>query len=128
MWILISPILDVAQTSTAAYFEQLVSLGTRDYVKTWVRDDLLEGYVTSAGAGSETVLRASREGFAAHVKTLDKDGRLEILCSHIVLIMSQEPTHDRELPGDRLIAPTLEFLAYLSDSGILQRLANRDFW
>lgn len=124
----------MAQTSTSAYFEQIISLSTRDYIKTWVRQPLLEGFVTSAGAGSETVLRASREAFTAHVKTLDEEvatrgeeGKLRILCSHVVDIMPRDSTDDRLVLDDRLNVPTLEFLAFLCDSGILHRLSQAEF-
>lgn len=110
----------MAQTSSTAYFEQLISLNTRDCVGTWVRGPFLEGYVTSAGSGSETVLRASREAFTAHTNTLEL-WKLEMLCTHIVGIIREHPS------DERLTLPTLEFVAFLCDTGILHRLTNEDF-
>lgn len=118
-------ISDIAQTSTTAYFQQMIALSTHDDVGNWVRDPLLEGYVTSAGAGSETVLRASREAFSTHTNSLEI-GRLEILCTHVFGTLRTDPTIDRLTASDRLNIPTLDFLAFLCDSGVLHRLSTAE--
>ena len=119
-------IYDVAQTSTTAYFEQVVCLSTHGDIGVWIRGPSLAGYVTSAGAGSETVLRASREAFTIHANRIEK-GMLGILCTVIVGLLKKGFTAEERTANDRLNIPTLEFLAFLCDSGILHRLSEAEF-
>ena len=81
---------------------------------------LLNGYVTSAGSGSESILNASREAFVAY--TIDcSPSELAIYCTNIVDIMQDN------LSNDRLVVPTVEFLGFLFDAGVLLRLAEERF-
>ena len=81
---------------------------------------LLNGYVTSAGSGSESILYASREAFVAY--TIDcSPSELARYCTNIVDIMQDN------LPNDRLVVSTVEFFGFLFDAGVLLRLAEEMF-
>lgn len=47
----------------------LLELGSHS----WIRKPLLEGFITSAGAGSESLVQATRAAFAADTKQLGRD-------------------------------------------------------
>ena len=86
----------------------------------WTRVPLVNGYVTSAGSGSESVLQASREAFVTYtVGCLPSE--LATYCSNIVNIVQNN------LSNDRLVVPTVEFLGFLFDAGVLIRLAEESF-
>ncbi|KAI9800273.1 MAG: hypothetical protein M1833_003387 [Piccolia ochrophora] len=112
------------QTSSIEYFFQLLELLRRHDVA-WIRDSIVEGYVTSAGVGSESVLRASRTALANFAYRLSPtrqsdDFGLPDLCDSLLLAL--RPSEKAE----RLSIPTLETLAFLFDAGILQLLEDDD--
>lgn len=86
----------------------------------WTRAPLLKGYVTSAGSGSESILYASREAFVAYTVGCSRS-ELAMYCTNIVDIMQDN------LSNDRLVVPTVEFLGFLFDAGLLLRLAEERF-
>ena len=86
----------------------------------WTRVLLFSGYVTSAGSGSETVLQASREAFVAYTVGCSPS-QLATYCINIVDIVQDN------LSNDRLVVPTVEFLGFLFDAGVLLRLAEERF-
>lgn len=112
----ISAIVDIAQTSTTEYFRQLISFCDHG----WIRAPLLEGFVTSAGAGSESVLQASRTAFVAYSDSCSAVA-LSMYCTTIIDVV-----HDN-YSNDRLLLPAMEFLGFLFDAGVLNRLANEMF-
>ena len=116
----ISLIFDIFQTSTVEYFLQLLSLCSHHLTQNWVRKPLLEGYVTSAGAGSESLLGASRAAFTSYTEPLDL-ATLAIFCTYLIDIIREN------ISNDRLVVPTLEFVAFLFEAGVLQRLRDQDF-
>ena len=77
---------------------------------------LLKGYVTSAGSGSESILQASREAFVAYTVGCSPS-ELATYCTNIVNMVQDNLSHDR------LVVPTVEFLGFLFDAGVLPRLA-----
>lgn len=81
---------------------------------------LFSGYITSAGSGSETVLQASREAFVAYTVGCSPS-ELATYCINIVDIVQDN------LSNDRLVVPTVEFLGFLFDAGVLLRLAEERF-
>ena len=81
---------------------------------------LLNGYVTSAGSGSESVLIASREAFVAYADGCSPS-ELVMYCTNIIDTMQDN------LSNDRLLVPTVEFLGFLFDAGVLLRLAEERF-
>lgn len=102
------------------YFLQLLSLCSHHLTQDWVRKPLLEGYVTSAGAGSESLLRASRAAFILFTEPLDL-ATLVIHSTYLTDLIRENVTNDR------LAVPTLEFVAFLFEAGVLQRLRDQDF-
>ena len=81
---------------------------------------LLEGLITSAGAGSESVLQASRTAFVAYTNERSLVA-LSMYCTTIVDFF-----HDNH-SNDRLLLPAMDFLGFLFDAGVLPRLANEMF-
>ena len=88
--------------------------------ETWTRVPLLNGYVTSAGSGSESVLQASREAFVAYTVGCSPF-ELVTYCTNIVDIVQDNPS------DDRLVVPTVEFLGFLFDAGVLPHLVKEIF-
>ncbi|KAF6229417.1 hypothetical protein HO133_007533 [Letharia lupina] len=113
-------ISDISQTSTSEYFLQLLSLCSHHLTQGWIRKPLLEGYVTSGGAGSESLLGASRAAFVFYTESSDL-ATLTVLCTYLTDIIREN------IFNDRLAMPTLEFVAFLFEAGVLQRLRDRDF-
>ena len=72
----------------------------------WVRLPLLKGFVTSAGTGSESVLRASRGALAAYVSNLNQ-ARLTEFYEALVSILRAN------LTTDRIAVAVLEVLGFL---------------
>ena len=111
---------DISQTSTVEYFLQFLSLCSDHLTQSWISKPLLEGYVTSGGAGSESLLAASRAAFMFYAESLDPT-TLATLCTYLTELIREN------ISNDRLAVPTLDFLAFLFEAGILQRLRDRDF-
>ena len=115
-----SLISDGSQTSTIEYFLQFLSLCSEPLTQDWIRKPLLEGYVTSAGAGSESLLGASRAAFTSYTEPLDL-ANLATICTDLTDLIREN------LPNDRLAIPLLEFVAFLLEADVLQRLRDQDF-
>ena len=111
-----SEVLDVSGTSTEVYFRQLLSLCSLE----WVRTSLLEGYVTSAGAGSESLLRSSRAALVHYAEQHDIRG-LVVLCKCLTRIIQDNMTNDR------LLVPALDTLDFLFDAEVLQLLQAEEY-
>ncbi|MCJ1390931.1 hypothetical protein MMC18_003792 [Xylographa bjoerkii] len=97
---------DVGQVSSVAYYLHLMSLSSIQ----WLRQPLLRGIVTSAGAGSEAILFASR---AAIVQTMERTPPDELPpiwnCLQSIL--------QTEIQNERLVVPVLEVLGFLLAAG-----------
>ena len=115
-----SLISDISQTSTIGYFLQLLYLCSQHSTQEWIRKPLLEGYVTSAGAGSESLLEASRAAFISYTESLDL-ATLALSCRYLIELLREN------ISNDRVAVPTLEFIAFLLETGILQRLRDQSF-
>lgn len=102
---------DVLQTSSVKYFRQLLFLTTLE----WARKPFLEGFVTSAGTGSETLVQASRSAFVQYAATLPSEESHELCMAAIDIFMENAA-------NERLIVPTMEFLVFLFDAHLLQAL------
>lgn len=76
--------------------------------------------MTSGGAGSESLLGASRAAFVSYTESLDS-GTLVVLCTYPIDFVREN------ISNDRLAVPTVEFIAFLFEAGVLQRLQNQDF-
>ena len=107
---------DVSDTSTEAYFLQLLSLCSFP----WVIKPLLEGFLTSAGAGSESLLRSSRAAlirYTEHLPILSLVG----FCRCFTVIIQEH------MSNERLLVPALDTLGFLFEAGVMQRLPPGDF-
>ncbi|MCJ1404523.1 hypothetical protein MMC11_007749 [Xylographa trunciseda] len=93
---------DVGQVSSMAYYFQLMSLSSIQ----WLRQPILEGIVTSAGAGSETILSASR---AAIIQSLERmpPNELSTFWDCLLSIVRSE------IHNERLLIPVLEVIGFL---------------
>lgn len=75
--------------------------------------DMMEGYVTSADAGSEDLIRVSRAALSAYCVSGAQN--LQLVCEALVLVAK------RNMKNDRVLVPTLEIIAFLFDVQIMQR-------
>ncbi|MCJ1288334.1 hypothetical protein MMC26_007689 [Xylographa opegraphella] len=98
---------DVGQVTSVAYFLQLLSLSSVQ----WLRRPLLEGIVTSAGAGSEKVLLASRAAIVQTMEGIPQDER-SILWDCLLSIIQTE------VQNERLVVPVLEVLGFLLSTSL----------
>lgn len=99
---------------------QLLSLCSHHLTQGWIRKPLLEGYVTSGGAGSESLLAASRAAFVFYTESLDL-ATLAVLCTYLIDIIRES------VSNDRIAVPSLDFVAFLFEADVLQRLRHQDF-
>lgn len=93
---------DISQVSSTLYYSELMSL----FSVQWVRTPLLEGMVTSAGVGSESILCASR---AAMVTAIESS-------PHEYFVTFWECLLDllkRNMGLERLAVPLLEVLGFI---------------
>lgn len=107
---------DIATTSSVEYYLQMLSLVPLE----WVRIPLMEGLVTSAGAGSESVLRSARAAICTYIMNID-DAKLKDLLDALVKILKAKP------PKERLLISVLEVLGFLFETGIAVRLENEEY-
>ena len=102
---------DVAETASMDYYLQMLNLTDIE----WVRVPLLKGFVTSAGTGSESILRASRAALATHVLHLDQIQVTELYTA----LMSVLRTY---YTIDRVAVATLEVFGFLISITEISRL------
>ncbi|KAI9821625.1 MAG: hypothetical protein M1827_002206 [Pycnora praestabilis] len=108
---------DVSHTSSYEYYMQLLSLFHKQLV--WVRVPLLEGYVTSAGVGSESLLRASRQALVDFADSLPDSGGA---CSLTDLSNDLMEVLERSFTSDRVTVPTLEVISFMFETRVFHRL------
>ena len=90
--------------STPEYYEGLLALRSID----WLRGYILEGCISSAGVGSEKLIRSSRVALSIYIDT-SSASELAKLYADLLTIMS------RYVTDDRVIVPALAVLAFLLD-------------
>ena len=98
---------------TAEYYSQLLSLWSFE----WMREALLQGYVTSAGGGSESLMQTSRAALALRIEQFSSSDVIH-LSKHLIVIMQ------KNISNDRILAPALNVLDFLFDIRVLQTLEN----
>lgn len=100
-----------SHVSTPEYFLQLLELHAVD----WLRLPLLQGLATSAVAGAEGLIRATRLALVHFINGKLPGARQETLLSVLkeLSIILSDNLHD-----DRYAIPTMEFLAFLIDGYI----------
>lgn len=87
---------------------------------------ILEGYVSSAGMGSESVVQASRlalvDALDALPATAEGDAYALLDVANTLVLLLKE-----KLAVDRVVSPLLEVIAFLFDAQVLQRLVGTEF-
>ena len=95
------------------YYLQVVRLCSVD----WVKTSLLEGLVTSMGAGSEPILCASRAALVAYLEDVSNSDLMTFWqCVSCILRDSTS--------NERLVVPLLDVLAFLLETQIFEHLGN----
>ncbi|KAI9830641.1 MAG: hypothetical protein M1819_005451 [Sarea resinae] len=119
---------DLTQVSSLEYFRQLLSLLSNSSLQ-WTKQSILEGYITSAGVGSESVLRASRLALARYADSLPLTYEAGSADSNsLISLFNDLSTVLREnSTNDRVAIPMLEVLGYLCDARITQKLEGSNF-
>ncbi|KAK5162780.1 hypothetical protein LTR04_003015 [Oleoguttula sp. CCFEE 6159] len=117
----ITPSADTSSVSTYLYYRSLLQLLAPNILPC-IRKAILEGYISSAGGGSESVVQASRTALADALAadalpTCGSTYRLVDVCHTFVDILRDN------LSTDRIVLPLLEVLAFLFDAFIIQRVA-----
>ncbi|KAK5121521.1 hypothetical protein LTR85_005354 [Meristemomyces frigidus] len=112
-----SPVTDIASVSFYEYFHVALMPLRGSSRNTTLEAAVLEGCVSCAGIGAETLLQASRAALAETLYDIDND----LLCTHL-------STYAAVLKGmltgsSNNMHPALELLAFLLDMQIPQRLA-----
>ena len=85
----------------------------------WLRFSLLEGYVSAAGAGADSLLRLSRLALVTYIEQLSTT-EIVAFCDCFNGIVEQN------LSNDRVLIPTLVVLGFLFDSGVFEQLREAD--
>ncbi|KAH7063445.1 tubulin folding cofactor D C terminal-domain-containing protein [Macrophomina phaseolina] len=115
--------LDASGTSSQEYFARAIQhLDANSYRVT--RLAILEGYVSSAGMGSESVVQAARLALVGRLQALpteNDDFSLLHVANSLVDVFKVQ------LTNDRVVLPLLEVLAFLLDMQVLQRLDGSSF-
>lgn len=106
----------VSDVTTIEYFLAVLDLCQADTITSAV----LTKYVTSGGAGSQSLLQASREALVLHAQRLPS-AQLAIFCTHLVDIVRDNTSNDR------VLVSTLEVIAFMLDYGIFSRLEEDKF-
>lgn len=85
---------------------------------------IVEGYISSAGMGSESVVQASRLALVERLEVLPTESESFSLLHVANAILD---VFKAQLANDRIILPLLEVLAFLLDAQVLQRLVGSNF-
>ncbi|MCJ1312592.1 hypothetical protein MMC25_006266 [Agyrium rufum] len=101
--------VDTKDVSSRSYFHALLSLATLP----WLRESILTGIITSAGAGSENIVIASRDALTYFLEQDPDRGAGFVLILQDVLLFGDE----------RLITPAFEVLAFILDTRILSTIS-----
>jgi len=107
---------DMRSLSTEEYFSSLILLLSLQQC----REALLEGYVTSAGAGSDSVLKASRRALITYLAS--STDQAEIATS-LVNVFHQALTAQ----NDRIVIPLLDVFSLLLDLQLLPGVGKKIF-
>jgi hypothetical protein len=98
-----------SHVSSQEYFDQLLTL----YAVQWLRLPLLQGLATSAVAGTEGLVRASR---SALIKFINSHGATQRQAVLVDLLQVLSTILSVNTQDDRYAIPAIEFLAFLIDS------------
>lgn len=120
-------------SSYGYFFEALQILVLPEYTQE-MKTQLLEGYVSSAGMGSESVVQSSRRALIDFLDTLpvfpsekaNNDESADESSSSLFEVMNiMTSLLSTNLTNDRIVLPILDVLSFLFDMQIVQRLQPR---
>ena len=111
--------------SSYEYFFSSLALLRQD-VPTYLKRALLEGYISSAGMGSESIVQASRLALYNSLDELPLESNKQGSCLFEIGNTISEILR-ANLTNDRVSLPLLEVIAFTLDADILQRLARTPF-
>ena len=117
--------LDIYAVSSQAYFEQMLSLLSSELAP-MVKTSLIEGYCSSAGFGSETLVHASRFALVSVLRKMALD---DVECHYSIRKFADDLLHvlkDR-FEVDRVVIPLMEVLVFLLDANILNQLRDSTY-
>jgi hypothetical protein len=97
--------------STPLYFKNLLYLLKKDQYQA----QLLQGFSSSIGLGSESVLKASRLGLVMFLKQNDHKRFLTPVCEIVTEVAKAN------LKNERVVAPALLTIAYFFEAGLAQQ-------
>lgn len=118
------PSLPERNVSSAAYFAFWLNSVIENQSPDLARA-VLEGYISSAGMASESVVQVSRAALTVTLDALptEEEGNFDLLdVSNVLMSIFKD-----NLGNDRTLLPLLEILAFLLDMHILQRLDDQSF-
>jgi hypothetical protein len=105
-------------TMSQEYFSDWLSQTKKPLADT-LRKSIVKGFCSSAGTGSESVLKPARDGFISSVHANQLSERLPFVRSFICYCMQ---VLQDDLKIDRIVVPVLHTLAYLGDLGYFSLL------
>jgi len=119
---------DVIDVSSYDYFRfSLQQLAQTNLTKE-LSQALLEGYSSSAGMGSESVVQAARSALYDFLDTVPLDASTELVRFSLVDACNIFGDLLKEtLSDDRVLLPLLDVIAFLLDTLVLQRLSSEQF-
>ena len=119
----ITPYYKHEASSYDYFYSALCLLDETSFVE--LRKAILQGYISSAGMGTESILQTSRQAlvdFSANLP-IDFDGLKNVFSLGLFATLLMEILED-SLTEDRVLIPLLETLGFLLDMQIMQRMAS----
>nr|POE51792.1 tubulin-specific chaperone d [Quercus suber] len=111
-------VLDVASVSSIEYFRSVLEPLRASECDTSIEQALLEGCMSCAGVGAETLLQASRHALTELIETLDDPRLLNLMTTYSAVLKSSLTASNINTTY-----PALELLGFLLDMHLPQRLA-----
>ncbi|RPA80274.1 hypothetical protein BJ508DRAFT_377207 [Ascobolus immersus RN42] len=102
--------VDISFVNTRTYYLSLLALISPH---PHLAEPLLEGYITSAGASSDSLLKLALSALITHLTTCPKHELITIYTAFCSVLRNAVNAN-----SDRLVAPALEVLANLSELGL----------
>ena len=117
--------LDVHATSSRDYFVTVLNLLSSEMIPLR-RRALIEGYSSSAGAGSESLVQASRSALISVLRVMPVDDSTH---NYTLLGFAEDLLHvlKANYEVDRVVVPVLETLTFLLDSGLFLQLQQTSY-
>jgi tubulin-specific chaperone D len=105
---------------TQEYFADWL-MQLRSPISERIKQSVVQGFCSCAGGGSESVLRAARNGFLMFVQNVLASNRLLIVTAFLCYCRQ---ALQENLKTDRIVLPVLQTLAYIGDLGFFKVLEN----